>query len=84
MIASQTSSEKAEQRTVPDSLLEKGRSLIVEHSDCFWYFHPDARIETWNDLRLIVKKLRQHGNRNAWYAAQDLNQCLLQFSKKRS
>jgi hypothetical protein len=59
-----------------EELVERAAALVKRFPECFWFWHPDARIRTGDDVRLVVRHLREYGDREAWLAAQDLNQCL--------
>jgi hypothetical protein len=61
---------------VPPGLVERTVALIREHPECFWFRHPEARIDTPADIRLVIERLREYGGRRAWRAAQELHQCL--------
>lgn len=43
---------------------------------CFWFRSKDAPIVEVADVELVVRRLRQNGNRAAWEAAYQLEQCL--------
>lgn len=62
---------------VPAELIERAVTLVRLHPECFWFRHPEARIGTAADIRLVIERLREHGDRRAWRAAQELHQCLL-------
>jgi hypothetical protein len=42
---------------------------------CFWFRSADAVVETGDDVRLVVRRLRQHGDRRAWDMAYRIEQC---------
>jgi hypothetical protein len=61
----------------PPELIARAEALVREYgAQCFWFWHPDAKVRTLEDVRLVVKELRRNGNRKAWLAAQELNRCL--------
>jgi len=43
---------------------------------CFWFRHHEAKISTVGDVQLVIRRLRQHGGRDAWQAAYKIEQCL--------
>ena len=43
---------------------------------CFWTREPHARLETREDVLLVVRRLRQQGPAAAWRAAAEIEQCL--------
>ena len=66
------------------SVLLLATTLVVQFPTCFWFWRPDARLESTDDVRLVVQNLRKFGNREAWMAAQHLDQCLSATFKKPS
>ena len=74
----QTIVESSEHAAVlPAAVLERARAIAREYyASCLWFRHPDATIETLEDVRLIIRHLRENGDRKAWLAAQELHKCL--------
>lgn len=75
----QTVAESSEHAAALPSavVLERARAIAREYySSCLWFRHPDATIETLEDVRLIIRHLRENGDRKAWLAAQELHKCL--------
>ena len=68
----------------PSELAAQADALVKDHPECFWFWHPDARIRYLADVRLVVEHLREYGDRRAWAAAQELHRCLSPLFKKRS
>ena len=64
--------------------LASAAALVVQFPECFWFWRPDVRLLTSEDVRLVVQNLRKFGNREAWTAAQRLDQCLSAHSRKPS
>ena len=58
------------------TVLASACALVAQFPECFWFWRPDARLVSSADVRLVVKNLRTYGNREAWTAAQHLDQCL--------
>lgn len=58
------------------TLLASAAALVMQFPECFWFWRPDARLVSADDVRLVVQNLRKYGNREAWTAAQQLDQCL--------
>jgi len=75
-----TSSPQPASGTTPAELVARASALIREFPECFWYWRPDARVRSLDDVRLVVRQLRRHGDRRAWLAAQELTRCLSQPS----
>lgn len=74
----------------PPELCARAAALVRRHPECFWFWHPDAlahpeaRVRHFEDVRLVVERLREHGDRQAWWDAQELHRCLSPFYKKTS
>ena len=60
----------------PPALIESASALVRMYPECFWFWHPDARVRHLEDVRLVVEHLREYGDRRTWWAAQDLQRCL--------
>lgn len=67
----------------PD-LLAQASKLVKQFHECFWFWHPETRVENAEDVRLVIENLRTYGGHRAWWAAQELHQCLLPHYKKMS
>lgn len=68
----------------PPELIERAKELVRRHPECFWYWRQNPDFALFNDLRLVVRQLREYGDRETWFEAQDLYQCLSLHSKKTS
>jgi len=61
----------------PPALIARAEALVREYgARCFWFWHPDAKIQTLQDIQLVIKELRRNGGSKAWLAAQELKECL--------
>lgn len=60
----------------PPELVEHADGLIRRFPECFWFRHPEATVGHLDDVRLVVERLREYGDRRAWRAAQELHRCL--------
>jgi len=56
---------------------------VKKYPECFWFWRSDARIRNFEDVRLVIRHLREYGDRRAWQDAQDVYQCLLALFKKK-
>lgn len=65
----------------PEELIERAWALVKGHPECFWFWHPEARVYDLDCVRLVVKQLRQYGDHESWRDAQDLHRCLSQTSR---
>ena len=68
----------------PAELCERAMTLVRSHPECFWFWHPEARVRHLEDVRLVVEHLREYGDRRAWWDAQELHRCLSPLYKKTS
>ena len=62
------------------TVLASASALVAPFPECFWFWRPNVRLVSSEDVRLVVKSLRTYGNREAWTAAQHLDQCLSAYS----
>lgn len=67
----------------PAELVERADRLVQTYPECFWFRHPEARIQYLEDVRLVVEHLREYGDRRAWWAAQELHKCLSPLYKRK-
>jgi hypothetical protein len=70
-------STSPEDLPVPAELAALAERFVQEHPECFWFRHPEARIETRADVRWVIHQLRDYGDKLAWWNAQALQRCLL-------
>jgi len=68
----------------PPELAARASALVRQFPECFWFWHPDARVRYREDVRLVVEHLREYGGRRAWLAAQEIHQCLSPRSRGKS
>jgi hypothetical protein len=74
----------------PPELCERAAALVRSHPECFWFWHPDVlahpetRMRNLDDVRLVIKNLREHGGHREWRDAQELHKCLSPLYKKTS
>jgi hypothetical protein len=68
----------------PPELIARAAELVGRYPECFWFRHPQARIRHLEDVRLVIEHLREYGDRRAWWAAQELHQCLSPLYKRTS
>ncbi len=77
-----SSAETADDALV--TILASAAALVAQFPECFWFWRSDVHLTSSDDVRLVVQNLRKYGNREAWMAAQQLDQCLSANSKKPS
>ena len=68
----------------PPELIARATALVERHPQCFWFWRRDARIQSCEDVRLVIEHLRGHGDSDAWREAQKLHQCLSPIFKRKS
>jgi len=66
------------------AMVERASTLVRLHPECFWFWHPQAKVRNFDDIRLVITHLREYGDRRAWREAQELQRCLLPYFKKSS
>lgn len=66
------------------NLIERAMTLVRSFPECFWFWHSDARVRHLEDVRLVIEHLREYGGHRAWWAAQELHQCLSPHYKRTS
>lgn len=68
----------------PPELCARAAALVRSHPECFWFWHPEARVFYLEDVRLVVNQLREYGDHRAWWDAQELHRCLSPLYKSTS
>ena len=63
------------QHASPEAL-RRARAALSKHAACFWTRRPDAPVGDQGDVKLIIRRLRQHGGRDAWQTAREIERCL--------
>lgn len=77
MTALQTEEEHwAPSSPAPPELIERAAALVRAYPECFWFWHPDAKVDDIGGVRLVVENLRKYGGHRAWREAQALYRCL--------
>jgi hypothetical protein len=65
-----------EQQDAAPEIVARAEALVRKYPSSFWFRHPDAKIRSVEDVRIVIRRLRESGNRQAWDEAQDLVRCL--------
>jgi hypothetical protein len=68
----------------PAEVAARAAALVQRYPQCFWYWRPDAPVQSLGDVHLVIRQLRAYGDRDAWLAARDLSECLSPRSRKTS
>lgn len=71
-----TTAPAIDERPAPEAALAAARGALAEFPWCFWFRGKDAPVATVSEVRLVVQRLRQHGDRKAWERAYHIEQCL--------
>ena len=72
-----TPSPTINQSAVPEEVLAEARRLVdLRFANCFWFWHPEATVDTWDDIALVIRHLREYGGRREWEEAQNLSRLL--------
>ena len=64
---------------VPPELCARAVALARSYSWCFWFEQSRGCIQQLDDVRSLVRHLRENGDHRAWLDAQELHGHLLQF-----
>jgi hypothetical protein len=65
-----------EQQDAAPELVARAEELVRKYPSCFWFWHPEATIRTVEDVRIVIRRLRESGRREPWNEAQALVRCL--------
>lgn len=57
-------------------LAARAAELVRQFAECFWFRRTDAKIQTADDVKVVIEHLREYGNKQAWEAAKELRRCL--------
>jgi hypothetical protein len=68
----------------PSEVIGRAADLVRRFPECFWFWHPQARVRDLGDARLVIENLRKYGGWRAWRAAQELHRCLLLVCRNES
>jgi hypothetical protein len=73
----ETPVREAREASPSPQLIAKAQAAVDEfRPDCFWFWHPDAKIRNRSDIKNAIRHLREYGGWKAWYTAQELQKCL--------
>jgi len=51
----------------PMEVLAEARCLVkLRFLKCFWFWHPEATVETWDDGKLVILHLREYDGLREW------------------
>ncbi len=71
-----TSAYPTDTRPAPAAAIALAREALEKHDSCFWFRSAEAPLETIAEVQLVIRRLRQYGNRASWETAYRIHQCL--------
>lgn len=71
-----TTAYPTDPRPAPREAVEMASQALQRFPECFWFRSPNAPLHTIAQVELVVRRMRQHGNRAAWDTAYQIEQCL--------
>ncbi len=60
----------------PEAIARARAALAKYNVLCFWFRSDDAPLESMADVRLVVRRLRENGDRETWDVAREIERCL--------
>lgn len=75
------SSQQTQTLSRPDARLAAACLLAQRYyqqfyAECFWFCRPDLKVETREDMTMVLEELRSNGRRAGWNAAREIELCL--------
>ena len=61
---------------VAPELAQRAWDLVRQFPGCFWFRDEEAPVRYRDDVELIIRHLREYGDKVAWDAAKELRKCL--------
>lgn len=71
-----TTAYPTDTRPAPAAAMTMAAAAIKQYPMCFWFRAKDAPLNDVGDVELVVRRLRQYGNRASWEKAYEIEQCL--------
>ncbi len=75
-----TSEYPTDTRPAPAAAIALAREALEQHDSCFWFRSAEAPLETIAQVQLVIRRLRQYGNRESWDTAYELEQSISENS----
>ena len=60
----------------PPEAVAMATELVRKFAECFWFRHSEAQVRYVDDVALVIRHLRDYGDKRAWAAAGELKKCL--------
>lgn len=61
---------------VAPEVARRAMDFVRQFPGCFWFRDEEAQVRYRDDVELVVKHLREYGDKTAWEAAKELRRCL--------
>lgn len=61
---------------VAPEVARRATDFVRQFSECFWFRDENAVVRYQDDVELVIKHLRDYGDKSAWEAAKELRRCL--------
>jgi hypothetical protein len=61
---------------IAPAVARRAMDLVRQFPGCFWFRDEEAQVCYRDDVELVVKHLREYGDKTAWEAAKELRRCL--------
>jgi hypothetical protein len=61
---------------VAPAVARRAMDLVRQFPGCFWFRDEEAQVRYRDDVELVVKHLREYGDKTTWEAAKELRRCL--------
>jgi len=61
---------------VAPEVARRAMDFVRQFPGCFWFRDEEAQVRYCDDVELVVKHLREYGDKTAWEAAKELRRCL--------
>lgn len=61
---------------VGPEVARQAMDFVRQFPGCFWFRDEEAQVRYRDDVELVIKHLRDYGDKIAWEAAKELRRCL--------
>ena len=61
---------------VAPEVAQRAVDFVRRFPGCFWFRDEEAPVRYRDDVELIIRHLREYGDKSAWEAAKELRRCL--------
>lgn len=61
----------------PEAAITLARAALDKYNVlCFWFRSDDAPLRSVAEVRLVIRRLRENGDRETWFVAREIDRCL--------